>query len=102
MTFKKDKEEVLGEYFDEERIKTFLDYEAYGDIDPDYHVLEKAYRGMIAENFATFVTFFVGSNRNINAKNQQGKTLLQTISQQRCAEDYIKALIDAGAQNSER
>jgi len=97
MTLKKDKQKVLGEHFDEERIKTFLDYEAYGDIDPDYHVLEKAYRGMIVENFATFIKIFIVANRNINAKNQRGKTFLQTIRQQRCADRYVEALIDAGA-----
>ncbi|MBT8125003.1 MAG: PA4642 family protein [Gammaproteobacteria bacterium] len=94
---KKDKQKVLGEYFDNERIKTFLEYEAYGDIDPDYHVLEKAYRGMIEENFVTFIKFFVDANKNINAKNSLGNTFLQTIRQHRCAEGYIDALINAGA-----
>ena len=98
MTLKKDKQKVLGEYFDDERIKKFLDYESYGNLDPDYHVLERAYQGMVAENFATFIRFFIDDNRNINAKNRQGNTLLQTIRRHRCAESYIKALVDAGAQ----
>ena len=98
MTLKKDKQKVLGEYFDDERIKTFLSYEAYGDQDSDYHVLEKAYRGMIEENFVTFIKFFIDSGRNINAKNQQGNTFLQTIRRHRCSVGYIDALIAAGAQ----
>lgn len=98
MVLKKDKQKVLGEYFDDERIKTFLNYEAYGDINPDYHVLEKAYRGMIAENFAAFIAFFIDAGRDINAKNPQGDTFLETIRQQRCAEKYVDALIAAGAQ----
>jgi len=37
MALKKDKQKVLGEVFDDERIKTFLDYEAYGDTNPSFH-----------------------------------------------------------------
>ena len=69
MALKKDKEKVLGEVFDDERIKTFFDYEAYGNTNPDYHLLEKAYRGMNIDNFSTFLTFFLEKNLNINAKN---------------------------------
>ena len=98
MTLKKDKQKVLDEHFDDERIRTFLNYEPYGEVDSDYHVLEKAYRGMIPENFATFVRFFIDSERNINAKNPQGKTFLQTICPHRCSTEYIKALTDAGAE----
>lgn len=97
MTLKKDKQKVLGENFSDERIKTFLDYEAYGDQDSDYHVLEKAYRGMIEENFVTFITFFIDAGRNINAENSQGNTFLQTIRRHRCSEVYISALVAAGA-----
>ena len=98
MTLKKDKQKVLGEHFDDERIKTFLDYEPYGDLDPDYHVLEKAYRGMIEENFVTFIQFFIDAKKNINAENQRGETFLQTINQHRCSEGYINALVAAGAE----
>src|SRR5690606_41940870 len=46
---RKDKEKVLGEHFDDERIKSFFTYDAPAGIDPDYHLLEKAYRGMRSE-----------------------------------------------------
>ena len=92
MTLKKDKQKVLGEVFDDERIKTFLDYQAYGDVNPDHHLLEKAYRGMKADNFETFLRFFCEEGHDINAKNQQGKTFLGSISSHRQAEDYIRAV----------
>ncbi len=98
MVLKKDKQKVLGEVFDDERIKTFLDYEAYGEANPDYHLLEKAYRGMKADNFATFLNFFKAEGYDINAKNQQNKTFLETISEHRQAEDYIAAMKSAGAE----
>ncbi len=92
MALKKDKQKVLGEIFDDERIKMFLDYEAPEGVDADFHVLEKAYRGMIAENFVTFLKFFTAIKRNINATNLQGKTLLDIVSCHRHAEDYVTAL----------
>ena len=92
MALKKDKQKVLGEVFDDERIKSFLDYEAPQGIDADFHVLEKAYRGMMAENFATFLSFFTAAKRNVNATNQQGQTLLDIASTHRHAEEYVTAL----------
>jgi hypothetical protein len=98
MSLRKDKEKVLGEIFDDARIKTFLNYVAPVGINPDYHLLEKAYRGMRGENFATFVKFFVEAGKDINAVGPEGKTFLQTIKTHRSAEEYILALEAAGAQ----
>lgn len=92
MALKKDKQKVLGESFDDERIKTFLDYVAPAGVDSDFHVLEKAYRGMRVENFATFLRFFSAAKRNINATNPQGETLLDIVSSHRHADDYVTVL----------
>ena len=73
MTLKKDKQKVLGEVFDDERIKTFLLFEPPKGHNRDFHLLEKAYRGMKAENFATFVEFFVTEGHDINARNSDGR-----------------------------
>lgn len=98
MALKKDKQKVLGEVFDDERIKTFLDLQPYGDINADFHVLEKAYRGMKAENFKTFVQFFVEAKRDLNAVGADGQTLLAMVSEHRLGEDYAEILKAAGAQ----
>ena len=96
MVLRKDKQKVLGEVFDDERIKTFLDY---ADSDnPDYHLLERAYRGMKADNFATFLDFFIDAGHDINAKNPQGQTFLSVISAHRQAEDYITAIKAKGGE----
>ncbi len=97
MALKKDKQKVLGEVFDDERIKTFLDIQPYGDMNADFHVMEKAYRGMKAENFKTFIQFFVEANRDINATGADGKTLLAIVSEHRLGEDYAEILKAAGA-----
>jgi hypothetical protein len=98
MSLKKDKQKVLGEVFDDARIKTFLEYEAYGDANPDFHVLEKAYRGMKAENFETFIGFFNDDKRDINAVGPEGKTILQIVREHRHGSDYEAILTAAGAQ----
>lgn len=98
MSLKKDKQKVLGESFDDERIKGFLDVSRYGNLPQDWCALEKAYRGMNAENFATFVGFFVESGKDINITNPQGQTFLQVISEHRNSTDYVEALKAAGAQ----
>jgi len=98
MSLKKDKQKVLGEVFDDQRIKTFLQFEAPEGVNPDFHLLEKAYRGMKAENFATFIGFFVEAGHDLNATNPDGKTFLQLIGDHRHAQAYIDALKAAGAQ----
>ena len=41
MSLKKDKQKVLGEVFDDERVKSFLDYQAPSGVSADFHLLEK-------------------------------------------------------------
>lgn len=97
MSLRKDKEKVLGEIFDDARIATFLNFTAPAEVNPDFHVLEKAYRGMRGENFATFVKLFVEAGKDVNAVGPDGKTFLQTIKTHRLAEEFILALEKAGA-----
>lgn len=97
MALKKDKEKVIGEVFDDERIKSFLTFLPPEGVDPDYHVLEKAYRGMKEENFDTFVRFFLEEGRDINARNPDGQTLLQVIKNHRTAGDFTAILEKYGA-----
>lgn len=97
MALKKDKQKVLGEVFDDERVKSFLLFQAPEGVNPDFHLLEKAYRGMKAENFETFVTFFLEEGRDINAQAPNGKTLLSQVQAHRSGAPYAKILIDKGA-----
>ncbi|WP_062066755.1 PA4642 family protein [Cellvibrio sp. OA-2007] len=97
MSLRKDKEKVLGETFDDDRIKTFLNYPAPAGVNADYHLLEKAYRGMLGENFKTFVKFFVEAGKDINAVGPEGKTFLQVAKAHRNGEEYVIALEAHGA-----
>ncbi len=97
MSLKKDKKKVIGEVFDDARIQSFLHFLPPEGVDGDYHVLEKAYRGMTAESFATFVGFFLAEGRDLSARNPQGRTLLEEIGSHRLAEEYIEVLRKHGA-----
>ena len=59
MALKKDKEKVLGEVFDDDRVRGFLEPYKREGFNSHYLLLERAYRGMKVENFATFIQFFV-------------------------------------------
>lgn len=97
MSLKKDKQKVLGEVFDDERVKSFLDYQPPAGVDGDFHLLEKAYRGMNLDNFATFLQFFTQAGHNLDATNPEGKTLVEIASEHGHGGDYVGALRAAGA-----
>lgn len=97
MSLKKDKEKVLGEVFDDARIKSFLLPEAPKGINADFYLLEKAYRGMLAVSFETFIGFFVEQGRDLNACNPDGKTMLAIAAEHRCGEEYVAILKAKGA-----
>src|SRR5690625_2656715 len=97
MSQRKDKEKVIGEHFDDERIKCLLDHTPTECVNREYHVLVKAYRGMGQENFNTFVQFFLEAGYDINATGPDGKTFLQTIKDHISGGTYLQALEKAGA-----
>lgn len=92
MVLKKDKKKVVGEFFDDDRIRTFLECTPPEGVDADFHMLERAYRGMQPENFATFVQFFVDAGHDLQARNPNGKTLEELIAQHSSSEEYLEAL----------
>ncbi len=97
MALKKDKQKVLGETFSDERVREFLHVRPVGETDPDFTALERAYRGMKADNFATFVSFFVAEGKNINCTDANGETFLQVIARHRHSAPYVATLREHGA-----
>lgn len=88
---------VVGEDWSDERVKSFLDLQCHDETDPDFHVLREAYEHMIAYDFARFVPFFVEAGRNINAKNPDGETILDRISNHSRSQAFADILRNAGA-----
>lgn len=96
-----DKPKVLDEEWSDERIHGFLFLSPYDkSIDPDYHVLIRAYQAMRADDFRRFLAFFAEAGRNINAVDGNGQTLLDRVSQHRKGTEYAQALRDFGAQEA--
>jgi len=87
-----------NEEWSDDRIRGFLDLLPPEGVPADYHILIKAYRGMLPEHFERFVPVFIAEGRDINVKLQSGATFLDHVSQHRCAEPYIHILRNAGAE----
>lgn len=92
MTLIKDKKKVIGESFDSKRIASFLKQQPPEGLEPDYYILEKAYRGMNLDNFTTFVYLFYKEGHQLGAKDREGKTLLERIKTHRSMKDYAAAI----------
>lgn len=89
---------VRDEWWSDERIRTFLSLESTSAEAPDFHILIKAYRGMVPEAFGRFIQFFVEDGRNINERNYRGETILKIVSEHRNSAEYAKILQQAGAE----
>lgn len=96
MAERKDKKKVIGEPMTDEQIKVFLDFSGEDGVSADFHVLEKAYRALRAEDFERFIAFFKEQGRDLNAQDPQGRTLLAHIDGHVKCEDYASALRAAG------
>jgi hypothetical protein len=88
---------VHDEWWSDDRVKSFLLMEPTATETPDFHVLLRAYQGMVPEAFARFVGFFTAAGRNLNQRNRQGQTILAVISRHRNGKPYADILQQAGA-----
>ncbi|MCK7543618.1 PA4642 family protein [Marinobacter bryozoorum] len=96
-----EKPKVIGEEWSDERVKSFLFLSPVdARINPDHHVLIKAYEAMRAEDFERFLGFFVAAGRDINARDEHGETMLDHVSRHRRMTAYAEALRKAGAKKA--
>ena len=94
---KKDKEKVIDEVWTDDRIRSFLTVKSYDAVQEDFHMLLKAYQSMRASDFETFVTYFAGERRDINARNPDAESVLDIVRQHHNSGEYADILIAAGA-----
>ena len=93
-----DKEKVIDEVWDDERIEGFLHKSPMGDErNRDYSVLLNAYRSMRPGDFQRFVDLFIAAKRDINARSNENQTLLATIRDHRHADPFREILVRHGA-----
>lgn len=96
-----EKPKVIGEEWSDERVKSFLLLSPWdARINPDFYVLIQAYEAMRAEDFERLIGFFVEAGRDLNARNENGETILDHVSRHRRMTAYADALRSAGAKKS--
>ena len=88
---------TLNEEWSDERIKAFLNFPAPEGVPQDYHILLKAYRGMLPEQFERFVAFFVEAGHDINVRLANGSTFLDHVNAHKSSGEYRDILVNAGA-----
>ena len=88
---------VRDEWWSDERVRSFLSMETVDGIGRDYHVLLKAYRGMVPEAFGRFVAFFIEEGRNLNEPGPDGRTIYKLVATHRNSTEYALILEKAGA-----
>ena len=97
-----DKQKVVDEVWDEERIQSFLHKSVMGsERSVDYSALLNAYRSMRAEDFDRFLGLFVAAGRDLNDAGNDGKSLLALSDTHRHAEPFRAALRTHGALESD-
>ncbi len=94
---RKDKEKVLDEVWTEDRVRSFLDYLPVEGTNADFHCLLKAYQSMRASDFEIFVRFFTAQNRDVNATNPEGQSVLSIVREHRHGAEFADILQAAGA-----
>lgn len=93
-----DKQKVIDEVWDDERIESFLEKSPMGDEENrDFSVLLNAYRSMRPADFERFIARFTALGRDLNAKSNEGQTLLGLIAGHRHSEPFRQILASNGA-----
>lgn len=95
---RKDKKKVVGEPMSDEQVAVFLGFRPQGDESVDHYLLARAYRSLRAHDFVRFLSMFQAAGHDVNAQDAKGRTLMQIISEHEQAEEYVAALLEAGAQ----
>lgn len=95
---KKEKEVVVDEVWTEARVREFLDVKPAEAVEADFHMLQKAYQQMRADDFEKFVAMFLQEKRNINARDAHGRTLLSYVREHAKSTEYAEILQRNGAE----
>lgn len=80
---------VTDEVWDDERIQSFLEMEPSAGLSADFHVLQKAYRGMRPDDFERFLTFYIEAGRDVDATDPDGRTLWEIIAKHRQGQEFV-------------
>lgn len=88
------------EFWTDDRVRKFLQQDPPEGVPRDYHILLKAYRGMLPETFERFVRFFLEAGHDLNEALPDNSTVLDHMDRHRKAGPYIDILEKAGAERA--
>ena len=97
---RKDKQKVLDEVWDDDRVKSFLGKTAPSQSgrplpgDADFYVLRHAYQSMRPGDFDRFLSYYTAEGRDVEARDGRGRTLAEVISRHANAKPFVE-LLDA-------
>ena len=97
---KKDKQKVIDEVWDDDRVRSFLGKTVPSQSgtpfpgDPDFYVLRHAYQSMRAEDFGRFLDFYTAEGRDVRARDHKGRTLAEVIAAHANSGRFVE-LLDA-------
>lgn len=98
MASRRDKEKVIDEVWDDDRVRSFLARETGADgVHPDHVRLLGAYQGMRAGDFRRFLAMFVAAGHDLDAPDARGRSLADVIVRHRHAGAFLEALDAHGA-----
>ncbi len=94
---KKDKEKVIDEVWTEDHVRSFLNVRPHDGTDENFFMLLRAYQSMRADDFELFIGFFHEQNRDINARGNDGRSVLDIVGEHARGGEYAAILKAAGA-----
>lgn len=89
---KKDKQKVIGEGFDQDKLSPFLNQSPIDGENKDFYILLRAYRGLPLEAFKDFLALCKDNQIDIQAKSQAGKTILDICKENTAHQGYTEIL----------
>jgi hypothetical protein len=98
MATRPDKQKVIDEVWDDERVQSFLDREPPdAETSRDFFRLWQAYQAMRPGDFRRFLRFFTEAGGDLDAPDRRGRTVADFIAPHRHATDFVEALVAHGA-----
>jgi hypothetical protein len=85
---------TFDETWSDERVASYLSRQPVTGENADFHVLMTAYKHMRAADFQRLLIMFKAAGRDVQARNQQGRSLLEIVREHPQSEDFVKLLSD--------
>lgn len=89
---KKDKQKVIGEGFEQEKLEFFLNQQPIEGENKDFYILLRAYRGLPIDAFSDFLELCSNNQINIQAKSKTGETILDICKENQAHQGYTEIL----------